>query len=158
MAAALVAVVGTVAVGVVVGVAFLPQDSPKASTTFPEGIYRYQLNAREVLQIIPVLPPDFVRDATGTFTWAFRKGSISLAQTGCKCDFSRVTGAYVVSAHSIVVHWPKLVSGGVQFCWGSCIDRLRWSFDGSALHLSPMSKSAEDIVFWGAGKPWVKIG
>jgi hypothetical protein len=163
--AGLVAVVALSALAVVwaagVGGGDDHEKSPRATASagaFPEGVYRYRLNAHDVLQIVPGLEQRFLKDAVGTFTWTIRDGTMSLSQTSCTCSFPRVTGSYTVDANRLIVHWPKLVSNGVAFCTGDCTDTVRWGFDGKSLRLEPISGDRYDIVFWGAGKAWLKIG
>jgi len=123
---------------------------------FPEGVYRYRLSAAEVLRIAPAIPHELLGDATGTFTWTIRDGTISLVQTNCKCTISRISGRYTTDEHDFTVTWPKKVNG-VDFCSGPCTDHVRWRFDGKALRFEPVSKDLDVAVFWGAGKPWVKV-
>jgi hypothetical protein len=153
--AGLVAVVVVVAVGVIFGAGI--GGSKRSDGQFPEGVYRYRLTAKEVLQIAPSLPAQFLSAAIGTFTWTIRDGTISLAQTGCECSFSHVSGKYTIAADRLTVRWPKLVEKGVDFCSGDCTDTVRWSYDGAVLRLVPVSGDPFDLVFWGAGKPWVEI-
>src|SRR5262245_15357011 len=106
---------------------------------FPEGVYRYRLTAQEVLRVAPAIPRKLLDDATGTFTWTIRDGTISLVQTDCKCTISRMKGRYSVDEDNLRVTWPKTVNG-VAFCTGTCTDRVRWDFDGKMLRFAPVSK------------------
>ena len=152
------AVVAVAAVAVIVGAGIGGGGSSERSDGgFPQGVYRYRLTAKEVLRVTPGLPARFLKEAIGTFTWTIKDGTISLAQTGCQCSFAHVSGKYTVAADRLTVRWPKLVANGVDFCSGDCTDTVRWSSDGAVLRFVPVSGDRFDAVFWGAGKPWVKI-
>jgi hypothetical protein len=166
--------VGLAAAVAVVGIAWATgalsgddnDGAPPAVTTtatpvpgvLPEGVYRYQLTKRDVLALDSTLTPKQLGDATGTFTWTIRDGRISLHQTDCQCSLTRVSGAYTAKAKVILVHWPEKAPNGTTFCQGECIDTLGWSFDGEALSLTPVVPDRQAIIFWGARKPWLKVG
>ena len=128
------------------------------SEVLPEGVYRYHLTKQDVLALDSTLKPKQLADATGTFTWTIRNGKISLHQTDCQCALTRVSGAYTTKAKVILVHWPEKAPNGTTFCQGDCVDTLGWTFDGEALHLTPVVPDRYAIIFWGARKPWLKVG
>jgi hypothetical protein len=132
-------------------------ETDPAPEVFPEGVYRYRLTKSDVIALDPTLKPEQVTDAVGTYTWTIRGGKIALHQTDCKCELTRITGDYRVDRKIVLVHWPAKWPNGTTFCQGDCIDTLGWSFDGKALHLTPVQPDRYAIIFWGARKPWVKI-
>ena len=165
VAAGVVVVVAVAIVGVVWAAGGLSEDpraaratSTPAAGAFPEGVFRYRLTKKEVLALVPTIEPRLLEDAVGTFTWTIRDGTISLEQTDCKCSFTRITAPYTATARHFTVHWPKKAANGVEFCSGDCVETVGWSFDGKALHFTPLVTAGYDVVFWGARKPWVKIG
>ena len=162
IAAGCAAVVAAVVVAVVWASGGLSEDEPGtpgiATESFPEGVYRYRLTEQDVLRVLANIEPRYLKDATGTFTWTIRDGTISLYQTDCECSFQRVSAPYTTNGDLITVRWPKLAANGVEFCASDCVETVRWTFDGEALRFIPLSGIAYDLVFWGARKPWVKIG
>jgi hypothetical protein len=133
-------------------------ETSSAPATFPEGVYRYRLTKSDVVALDPTLQPDAVADVVGTYTWTIRDGKISFHQTDCQCALSRLSGQYRINDKVLLVHWPEKAPDGTTFCGENCIDTLGWSFDGEALHLTPVVPSRDVILFWGIRKPWVKIG
>lgn len=154
IAAGLVAVIAVTAVAVVWGAGLLGGDDDGG---FPEGVYQYRVTDRDVLDVVPGLRPEFLKDTVGTFTWTVRDGKISLVQTDCACSFPRVSSTYTVAGDRLTVTWPKVV-GSREFCSQGCTDTVRWDFDGKVLHVVPLGKDKYDVVFWGARKSWVKVG
>ncbi len=158
------AVVAVVAFGVIGAARLLGSDepgtsnaAPQATGQFPEGVFRYRLSKQEVLRVIPDIQPRYLADAVGTFTWTLRGGVISLAQTGCACSIPNVVGRYTIDGDRLTVSWPPRAPNGVEFCSGDCVEEVRWTFDGAALHIDPLSTKGYDVAFWGADKPWRQI-
>jgi hypothetical protein len=159
VAAGLVAVIAVTAVVVVWVAGGLGGSSAKrgTGTGFPEGVYRYRLTKAEVRRVA-ILPDKSLEDAVGTFTWTIRKGTISLVQTDCKCTLPRVSSTYTLGGnHQLTVTWPHRAVNGVVLCEVNCTDTVKWSFDGKMLRFRPLGRDMLKFVFWGAGKPWVKI-
>lgn len=132
--------------------------STATGDAFPEGVYRYRLTKAEVLEIVPRIEKGLLEDAVGTFTWTIRDGRISLHQTDCNCSFHRISAPYTATDSLVTVRWPARAPNGVEFCTSDCVETVAWRFDGKALHILPLADAAYDLVFWGAHKPWVKIG
>ena len=151
--AGLVAVIAGTALAVVFGAGLVGGGS----SGFPEGVYQYRLTDSDVTAVVPGLKPQFLKDAVGTFTWTVRDGKISLTQTDCACTFPHVSSTYAISGNHLTVTWPRLVGKRV-FCSQGCTDRVRWHLSGNVLHVAALGNDKYDAVFWGAGKPWVKIG
>ncbi len=162
VAAGVVVAAAVATVGVVWATGGLSKDKQAAPVTsassFPEGVFRYHLTKRDVLNLVPTIEPRLLEDAVGTFTWTIRDGTISLRQTDCKCSFTRVSAPYTNTARLFTVHWPKQAANGVEFCASDCVETVGWTFDGQALYFTPLATAGYDLVFWGANKPWVKIG
>jgi hypothetical protein len=157
---AVAAVVAGTALAVIVVARLVDSDSTSAgaaTTSFPQGVYRYHLTKQDVLDVVPDIGPDYLADAVGTFTWTLRDGVITLAQTDCKCTIPGVRGSYTVAGDRLTVRWPLKATNGVEFCTGKCTETVRWRYDGKALHIEPISPQGYDIVFWGAYKPWRHI-
>ena len=141
-------------------------DSASATTAektaFPEGVFRYTMSRDDVLRLDAILPPAAVANSVGTFTWTIRAGTIALAQTDCRCTVTGVVGRYSVdvAGKQLTVHWRATTRDGQPFCKGdSCLDTVGWSFDGEALHITPLDgHDQDDLIFWGDRKPWVKVG
>jgi hypothetical protein len=149
------------AAGVLVAVVWLAGGLGGASAptpgVLPEGVFRYHLTEQEVLRYVPTIEQRLLKDAVGTFTWTIRDGTLSLHQTDCECTFTRVSAPYEATDKLVTVHWPARAENGVEFCASDCVEQVRWSFDGEALHMLPLATAGYDFVFWGARKPWIKI-
>ena len=135
-----------------------PGGPTSGAAPFPEGVFRYRLSRREVLRVVPDIAPRYLADAVGTFTWTLRNGVISFRQTGCVCSIPSAAGHYTIAGDRLTVRWPPLASNGAEFCSVDCVETVRWTFDGTALHIHPVSRKGLDVVFWGADQPWRQIG
>ena len=159
LVAVAVVVAVSVAAGVVGAVWATGGLDPQArqAGVFPEGVYRYHLTKKEVLEQLPTIEPHLLEDAVGTFTWTIRDGKISLHQTDCRCSFTDVSAPYEATAQLFTVRWPTRAANGAAFCSDGCVETVAWRFDGQALHITTAADAGNDFVFWGAAKPWVKI-
>jgi hypothetical protein len=161
--AAIVAVVAATAVAVVVAAQLVGGDEgPTAiasshSGAFPEGVFRYRVRKDDVIGVVPDISPAYLADAVGTFTWTVRDGVITLVQTDCACSIPEVSGRYTVAGDRLTVSWPERAANGREFCTGDCVETVRWSYDGAALHVTPLQADGYSVVFWGAGTPWRKV-
>ena len=120
------------------------------------------MTRKDVLALDATLAPGDVANSIGTFTWTIRNGTISLAQSDCKCTVTGVVGRYTadVAAKQLTVHWRATTRDGEPFCTAAtCIDTVGWTYDGNALRITPLvGSNRDDLIFWGDRKPWVKIG
>jgi hypothetical protein len=158
---AIVAVVAVTALVVIVVARVVGSDSPGEATaaagTFPQGVYRYRLSKQDVMKVVSDISPAALADSIGTFTWTLRDGVITLVQTNCKCTIPGVKGHYEATAGRLTVRWPHYATNGVEFCASDCVETVRWTYDGAALHIEPLTPAPLDLVFWGANKPWQRI-
>jgi hypothetical protein len=158
-----VAIVGTAwAFGLLDGEGSTASTTVARPAGFPEGVFRYTMTRDDVLALDAALAPGDVANSVGTFTWTIRNGRISLDQTDCNCTVTGVVGRYTadVPAKQLTVHWNATTRDGQPFCVGTtCVDTVGWSYDGKALHITPLDGlDRDDLIFWGDRKPWVKIG
>lgn len=135
----------------------VPSPAP-ASDAFPQGVYRYRLTKADIIALDPTLPAVAVSDAVGTYTWTVRNGRIAFRQTDCDCSLTHNAGQYRLDGKAVLVRWPTTWPDGTAFCGENCIDKLGWSFDGKALHVTPATPDRYALIFYGARKPWVKVG
>lgn len=134
----------------------------KTTAAFPEGVFRYSMARRDVLDLDATLPPAAVANSIGTFTWTLRDGAISLEQTACDCTVTGVVGSYTANVGSkrLTVRWRPTTRDGQPFCVGAeCVETVGWSWDGRALHITPLEGAdRRALIFWGDRKPWVRVG
>ena len=121
------------------------------SSPFPEGVYRFSMNRTDILQALPTATQHWIRNVLGVFTWTFANGLVTMHQ---QADYPPDTfwkGRYTVRGNLFIVHWSP--------CQGCPpVEKVRWAFDGKALHMHKDSHFPGDILTWNVKKPWVKIG
>lgn len=128
-------------------------QSAATSERFPQGVYRFSMNRADILRALPTASEHWIRNVLGIFTWTFKDGTVTMHQQanpypGITGDW---LGTYTVVGNLFTVRWSE--------CEGCpLVEKVRWSFDGKALHMHKASSLPGDILAWNVKKPWVKIG
>jgi TRAP-type C4-dicarboxylate transport system substrate-binding protein len=126
-------------------------QSAATSQRFPHGVYRFSMNRADILRALPTASEQDMRNVLGVFTWTFKDGTVTMHQRADYPPDTHWKGRYTVDGNLFTVHWSQ--------CEGCpLVEKVRWTFDGRALHMHTASPRPGDILTWNVKKPWVKIG
>jgi TRAP-type C4-dicarboxylate transport system substrate-binding protein len=126
-------------------------------STFPEGIYRFRITHADILRVWPDADATALRAFPGTMTYTFRRGIFNAVGGGSGIPgCHRGDGKYTVSGNTLTVIWTNF-HGCRLWPAPSPPVRLRWRYDGSALHFHILGTAEpDDVVTWEA-KPFIRI-